>query len=140
MRLLRLSLFLPALAVMVATVVAGAQPAPALAGRWEGTLIPAVQRGSRDLHARSDRPKLPTVVIIRSAGDGTYSGTWASTSQAGITEIGGITTDGDTIRINVPNWVGFWEGTLSKDGSELKGKWTQNGLISPLVLKKTGTE
>lgn len=138
MRLLRLAFLLAALVTVVAVV--DAQHPPGLAGRWEGTLVPAVQRGSRDLHARSDRPRLPTVLIIRDAGDGTYKGTWESTSQAGITEIGEITTNGDIIRINVPNWVGFWEGTLSKDGSELKGKWTQNGLISPFTLKKSGAE
>jgi hypothetical protein len=135
MRLSNRSPFLP-LAMLLACVVVDAQNAPALAGRWEGTLIPRVQSGSRDLSARADRPRLPTVVIITTGSDGTHSGTWASTSQNGITDISKITIDGDTVRIDVSNWRGSWEGTLSSDGSTLDGKWTQNGLISPFVLKK----
>jgi hypothetical protein len=140
MRLRNLSTFLPALVLLSASIVVDAQNAPALAGRWEGTLIPRVQSGSRDLSARANRPRLPTVVIITTAGDGTHSGTWASISQNGITEISKITIDGDTIVISVSNWAGSWEGTLSADGSTLDGRWTQAGLTSPLVLKKVGTQ
>jgi hypothetical protein len=135
---LRKSFLLPALSLLLTTAV-DAQTGPALAGRWEGTLIPRAQGGSRSLAERANRPRLPTVVIITSASDGTYSGTWASTSQNGITEISKITIDGDTIRIGVQNWGGSWEGTLSSDSSTLDGKWTQGGLTSPLVLKKVGT-
>jgi hypothetical protein len=136
----RFSPFLPALTLLLATVVLDAQTAPALAGRWEGTLIPRIQKGSRDLSQRANRPRLPTVVIITMASDGTYSGTWASTSQNGITEIGKITIEGDTIRIPVPLWRGTWEGKLSADGSKLEGEWEQNGLISPFVLTKVATQ
>ena len=139
MRLRSLSSVLPALAMLLATVV-DAQNAPALAGRWGGTLIPRTASGSHDLFQRTNRPKLPTVVIITTASDGTYSGTWASTSQKGITPIGKIAIDGDTIRISVPNWRGSWEGKLSANGSTLEGRWEQAGLISPLVLKKVATE
>ena len=135
-----LSPFLPALALLLAAVAVDAQNAPALAGRWEGTLVPRVQGGSRDLAARANRPRLPTEVIITTAGDGTHSGTWASISQNGITEISKITVDGDDVRISVANWGGDWEGTLSADGSTLDGKWTQAGLTSPLVLKKTSKD
>lgn len=140
MRLRNLSPVLPALALLLATVAVDAQNAPALAGRWEGVLIPRVQRGSRDLSSRADRPRLPTVVIIETASDGTHSGTWASTSQNGITAISKITVDGDTVHIDVRNWRGSFEGTLSADGSTLDGQWTQAGLISPFVLKKVATQ
>ena len=140
MRLRKLSPFLSTLGVLFATLAVEPQNAPALAGRWEGTLIPRVQSGSRDLSSRANRPRLPTVVIITTASDGTHSGTWASTSQNGITEISEITIDGDAIHISVRNWRGSWEGTLSSDGSTLDGSWTQGGLTSPLVLKKVGTE
>jgi hypothetical protein len=136
MSLRRLSPFISALAALLAGVVVDAQNVPNLAGRWEGTLVPKVQRRSRDLSQRATPPRLPTVVIITTAGDGTHSGTWASTSQNGITDIDSIAIDGDTIRIAVTNWRGSWEGTLSADGSTLDGSWTQNGLKSPLVLKR----
>jgi hypothetical protein len=126
--------------MLLAAVAVDAQNSPALAGRWEGTLIPSVPRASRDLSQRAIPPQLPTVVIINTASDGTYSGTWASTSQKGITDIGKITFDGDTIHIAVPNWGGKWEGKLSADGSTLKGSWLQNGLKSPLVLKRAVTQ
>ena len=136
----QLSSFLAALAILVPTSSVDAQGAPGLAGRWEGTLVPRLQRGSRDLSQRANRPRLPTVVIIATAGDGTYSGTWASTSQNGITKISEIAVDKDTIRIAVTNWGGRWEGKLSADGSTLEGEWTQAGLTSPLVLTKVATQ
>ena len=138
MRLQNVSAFLPTLALLVATLAADAQNAPALAGRWQGTLIPRAQGGSRDLAARNNRPRLPTEVIITTAGDGTHSGTWASLSENGITEISKITVEGDIVRISVANWGGDWEGTLSSDGSTLDGKWTQAGLTSPLVAALSG--
>jgi|SRR4029079_16895134 hypothetical protein len=140
MRLSRFSLFLLALAMPLASVLVDAQNAPALAGRWEGTLIPRIQNASRDLSQRANRPKLPTVVIITTASDGTHSGTWASTSQHGITQISEIAIHGDTIHMSVTNWGGYWEGKLSADGSTLEGQWTQGGLTSPLVLKKVATQ
>ena len=139
MRVSRFSL-LPALAMLLASVLVDAQNAPALAGRWEGTLIPSIQTGSHDLSQRANRPKLPTVVIITTASDGTHSGTWASTSQHGITQISEIAIHGDTIHMSVTNWGGYWEGKLSADGSTLEGQWTQGGLTSPLVLKKVATQ
>lgn len=134
MRLRTLWPFLAALCMF--PTICDAQNAPALAGRWEGTLIPSIARGSRGLSERANRPRLPTVVIIETAGDGTHSGTWASTSQNGITSIGDVTIEDGRIRIPVPLWRGVWEGTLSADGTALDGIWTQNGLKSPLVLKK----
>jgi hypothetical protein len=139
-RFRNLSPFLPTLALLSATVAVDAQNGLALAGRWEGTLIPAVQRGSRDLSSRANRPRLPTVVIIETASDGTHSGTWASTSQNGVTEISKITIDGENVLIDVRNWRGSFEGTLSADGSTLDGRWTQAGLISPFVLKKVAAK
>ena len=140
MRLRRLSFFLPGLAMLLATAVVDAQNTPALAGRWEGVLIPKRSSGSRDLTRRAEPVRLPTVVIITTASDGTHSGTWASTSQNGITPIGKVTIEGDTINIRVPAWGGTWEGKLSADGSTLEGKWQQAGLQSPLVLTKVGTQ
>ncbi|HJR69754.1 MAG TPA: hypothetical protein VKA43_06920 [Gammaproteobacteria bacterium] len=140
MRLRRLSFFLPGLAMLLATAVVEAQNAPALAGRWEGVLIPKTSRGSRDLTRRAEPIRLPTVVVITTAGDGTYSGTWASTSQNGITPIGKVTIEDETINIRVPAWAGTWEGKLSADGSTLEGKWRQNGLQSPLVLTRVATQ
>ena len=140
MILRQLSSLLAGLVILVPASSVDAQGAPGLAGRWEGTLVPRLQRGSRDLSQRANRPTLPTVVIITTAGDGTYSGTWASTSQNGLTKISEIVVDGDTILIRVTNWGGRWEGTLSADSSTLDGKWTQSGLTSPLVLTKVAAE
>jgi len=136
----RFSLFLLALAMPFASVPVDGQNAPALAGRWQGTLIPKIQTASRDLSQRANRPKLPTVVTITTASDGTHSGTWASTSQNASTQISKIAIDGDVIHISVTNWGGSWAGKLSADGSTLEGQWTQNGLTSPLVLKKVATQ
>jgi hypothetical protein len=140
MRPFRLSPFLSLFVLLFTSVVVEAQTASPLAGRWEGTLVPRIQNGSRDLSQRANRPRLPTVVIITTASDGTLGGTWASTSQNGITDISAITIDGHDVRIAVTNWGGTWEGKLSADGSTLDGNWTQNGLKSPFVLRKVAMQ
>jgi hypothetical protein len=135
MRLRRLSLFLPGLALLLAAVVVDAQNAPSLAGRWEGTLVPEINRGAGSRMTRRP-PPLPMVVTIMTASNGTHVGTWASTAQNDTVPINSITIEGDTIRVNVLSWRGLWEGKLSADGTTLDGTWKQNGRTPRLVLKR----
>jgi hypothetical protein len=133
--------FLPVLVMLSAASLVDAQTGPALAGRWEGTLVPKTsRRHSRELGSTRGVTKLPVVVVIAAADDGKLSGTWASAGRRGSISnpIGEIASEGDGIRISVPATKGSWEGTLSADGSTLEGKWTQSGATSPLVLKRVG--
>jgi hypothetical protein len=146
---MRLSKFLPflsALTLLLATVVVDAQQnAPALAGRWQGTLIPKAARNgtaSRELGSTRGVTKMPVAVTIMAATDGTLTGTWASTGQQGATPVE-IAIDGDTIRFTMPAAMASWEGKLSADGSTLDGKWqgkTFGGdARSSLVLRRDGS-
>jgi hypothetical protein len=143
MRLSRFSLFLPALAMLLATVAVDAQQnAPALAGRWDGTYIPkaAKRPASKELGSTRGATKLPVMVIITAAADGKLSGTWTSTGQQAPAPIE-IAMEGDTIRFTMP--AASWEGKLSADGATLDGKWKgktfQGDATSPLVLQRSGS-
>lgn len=146
MRLSWFSAVLPALAMLSATVVVDAQQrAPALAGNWGGTLIPKTARNrtaSRELGSTRGATKLPVVVAIAAASDGTLSGTWGGAGQQGATPIE-IAIDGDTIRFTMPATMASWEGKLSADGSTLDGKWQGKSFggdaTSPLVLRRSGS-
>jgi hypothetical protein len=140
------SLVLSALTVLVATVVVDAQQnAPALAGSWQGTISPRTARSgtvSRELGSTRGVTKLPVAVTITAAGDGTLTGTWASTNPQDASPVN-IAIDGDTIRFTMPATMASWEGKLSADGSTLDGKWrgkTFGGdATSSLVLRRGGS-
>ena len=121
MRLRRLSLFLAAFATLCASLFVRCAERPCSRGPLGGDADPEGGAGKpRPYPQRAIPPKLPTVVIITTAADGTHSGTWASTSQNGVTPIGKVEIDGQTIRISVPMWRGAWEGKLSADGSKAR--------------------
>ena len=48
-----------------------------------------------------------------------------------------IEISSDSIRINVQSLNGYFLGKLEKDSLKLTGIWNQNGMIFPLILKKT---
>jgi len=144
MRLGRFSLFLLfALAMLSVTVVVDAQQDAALAGRWEGMLIPKTEKkaASKELGSTRGITKLPVVVAINADSDGKLSGTWSSAGPQGATPIE-IAIDGDTVRFAMPATKASWEGKLSADGSTLDGTWqgkTFGGdATAPLVLHRSG--
>ena len=125
-----------ALVMGIAGLSADAQQEAPLAGRWEGVLTPDASVGSREVRARSEGPRLPTVVVIEFA-DGKYTGKWTSVSQGNATtDIRKIELNGANVLISVSNWGGRYEGKLSEDGTKLEGRWIQNGLRTPFVLTK----
>ena len=129
-----------ALVLGVAALAVGAQQAPTLAGRWEGVLAPDASVGSREVRARSEGPRLATVVVIEFA-DGKYTGKWTSVSQGNATtDIRKIELNGANVLISVSNWGGRYEGKLSDDGLKLEGRWIQNGLRTPFVLTKVAAQ
>ena len=125
-----------ALVLGIAALSAGAQQGPTLAGRWEGVLAPDMSGGSRELGARREGLRLPTVVVINGS-HGNYTGKWTSVSEGNATtDIGKIEVDGANVKISVSNWGGRYEAKLSDDGSRLEGRWIQNGNRVPFVLTK----
>lgn len=127
--------------VLVTVLVFGvhAQPAVTFVGNWLGDLEVQPARGSRNLSTRLNVRKLPTSLEITRADDGTYSVKQISISQNnGLIPVTTVTVEGDTIRWNAPAVRGSYEGRLSRDGSKIRGKWTQNGSTNPLNFERVG--
>jgi uncharacterized protein len=49
-----------------------------------------------------------------------------------------VSRRGNTVKFEVPAAMGSYEGTLSQDGTEISGTWTQHGASLPLTFKRTG--
>lgn len=93
-----------------------------LAGVWHGTL----GEGSA---------RLRLMLTITRTSAGTYTGTLDSLDQGATIPITTITVNGDEVRLEVKNVSGVYEGTLSKDRTEIVGKWTQGGVTQPLTFR-----
>jgi fermentation-respiration switch protein FrsA (DUF1100 family) len=97
--------------------------ATSLAGSWLGTLKvpPSVE--------------LRIVFNITANPDGSWSATLDSPDQGatGI-PVSQVTFENGRLHIGVDRVRGHYDGTLSEDGSELGGQWTQSGVSLDLVL------
>ncbi len=108
----------------------GMMPAPTMAadatlivGSWEGTLDPGAQ------------PKKQIVVHIAVAQDGTLSGTIDYPDQ----EVSGILITAISYKEGILHFESntcSYDGTMSKDGSEIKGTWKESGAPLSLSLKR----
>ncbi len=99
--------------------------AASLAGSWLGTLkVPP-------------STELRIVFNLTANPDGSLSGTLDSPDQgaSGI-PITQIKFEDGRVHVAVERVMGSYEGTLSADGSELDGKWTQSGISLDLVMKR----
>lgn len=123
------------LTLFMATPLAGAarqSPAPAsapgLEGAWEGTL----GRGARTLRL---------IVTISKLSSGEMAGTLNSVDQHATLNIESASLAGDQVRFEVRAVGGLYEGTLSRDGSELNGTWTQTGVpAQPLAFQRSAAQ
>jgi murein DD-endopeptidase len=99
------------------TTVAGG-----LEGTWEGIL------GGR----------LHLIVTISKASSGELTGQLNSVDQNAMLPIEKASQDGSQVRFEVSRVGGAYQGTMTKDGSEISGAWTQTGVPEqPLSLKRT---
>jgi uncharacterized protein (TIGR03435 family) len=93
-------------------------------GIWQGTLSPP----------GANRDQRIMFKISEAAGQ-SLQGAMYSIDQGGQSmAISKITVDGSTIKIAVPGMGGTYEGTLSADGSSIKGNWKQGPMPLPLNL------
>ena len=99
---------------------------PRIVGTWEGVLDPGAQ------------PKKRVVVHIAAEQDGSLSGTIDYPDQ----DVSGILVTAITYKEHIlhfestPNLSSF-DGTLSKDDTEIAGTWKQGGTPLTLTLKRT---
>jgi murein DD-endopeptidase len=92
-----------------------------LGGKWEGALgIGAT--------------KLRVVVTISKTGAGEYAGSLDSVDQGGTLPLDNIRLDGDTVFFELKALGGVYKGTLSGDGAEITGTWTQTAAPSQQSL------
>jgi murein DD-endopeptidase len=126
-RMGRVSIFL-FLAIAIFTFSNGraiaqeATAAAGLEGTWEGVL------GGR----------LHLVVTIHKTSNGELAGLMDSTDQHATLPIEKASQDGSQVRFEVSRVGGVYQGTMTSDGSEISGSWTQTGVPEqPLSFKRT---
>jgi hypothetical protein len=98
-----------------------------IVGIWEGTLDPGAQAKKR------------IVVHITVGQDGILSGTidYPDQDTSGIL-ITAITYKEGVLHLESTSTLVSYDGTMSKDSSEITGAWTQGGAKLNLNLKRTG--
>jgi hypothetical protein len=101
-----------------------ASTAKSLEGKWEGAL-------------GSGEAKLRVIVTISKNSSGEYSGSLNSVDQGVMLPMSGITLEGDVVRFELKTVGGAYHGTLSKDGAEITGTWTQTAAPNPQPLSLT---
>jgi hypothetical protein len=109
---------------IVPTMMA-ADPSPII-GSWEGTLDPGAH------------PKKRIVVHISAAQDGSLSGTidYPDESASGAL-ITAITYKEPALHFESTSGQVSYDGTMSKENSEIAGTWKQGAAALSLTLKKT---
>jgi murein DD-endopeptidase len=98
--------------------------AAGLEGTWEGIL------GGR----------LHLIVSISKASSGDLTGQLNSVDQNATLPIEKASQNDSQVRFEVSRVGGVYQGTMTKDGSEISGSWTQAGVPEqPLSFKRTAT-
>jgi hypothetical protein len=114
------------LGIAVAPVLLKAADPSPIIGNWEGTLDPGAQAKKR------------IVVHIAAAQDGSLNGTVDyPDEQASGDAITAITYKEPALHFECGSSLAVYDGTLSKDNSQLTGTWKQGGAPVSLVLKRT---
>jgi serine-type D-Ala-D-Ala carboxypeptidase/endopeptidase len=103
-------------------VFAQATPNPgSLEGVWQGAL-------------GSGAGKLPVVLTISKSSDGKYAGIFESVAQGAKLSMDNITLEGTSVRFELKDFGGVYQGTLNKEGSVMTGTWTQTAAPAPQPL------
>jgi hypothetical protein len=114
---------------LLAGVVAGcASEADRMKGTWRGTL---------DLSRLKPGATLRVVCNVQKSSDGTLTGTLDSPDQGAT----GIPLDAVTVKdgafhLQLNKLLASYDGTVSKDHSEIVGQWKQGPNSLPLTFKK----
>ena len=122
MRILRRTTFL--FLIAAALLCHGQAATATAAGNWSG----AVSLGPQ---------KLRIIFHLKADAGGKLTATLDSPDQgANGLPTSGVTQDGNTVKISISNLAASYEGVLSEDGKELKGKFRQAGMELPLALSR----
>jgi len=96
-----------------------------MAGTWQGTLAPP-------------GASLRLALNVTQAPTGALAATLDSIDQRATLPVRNLTAAADVVRFELQNGAASFEGRLSADGQQIDGKWSQNGVALPLVLKRGG--
>jgi murein DD-endopeptidase len=107
------------LAALFASLALSQTPGPE--GTWRGTL-------------GTGAGALRVVLQLNKAPDGLFTGHLDSVDQGSRIPIDRVTVAGASVRVELKSIGGTFEGSLSADGRELKGTWTQG---APMPLSFT---
>jgi hypothetical protein len=126
-RTVRKGTWVGVLALMVAALAMGtalAAPAPAVVGDWNGAL-------------NTGGGSLRVVIHVAQDKDGKLTGTMDSPDQGatGIA-ISSITYKEPAVHFEIEKFGAGYEGTVSKDNSEIAGNWKQGTVSLPLIFKR----
>lgn len=104
-----------------------------ITGTWQGTLtVNGIPNGSVELR---------TVMKISRADNESLKGVFFFGIDQGATPMNtSITLKGTAVKFSVTQLEGTFEGTLSRDGNTITGKWTQGGPALPLNLVRATDE
>lgn len=94
-----------------------------LEGTWNGLL-------------EAGGTRLRIAVEVTRSDAGTYAAKFNSLDQNATIPIDTVTVNGDSVRFEVKSAGIVYEGTLNKDGTELKGTFTQGGQSFPLTFTR----
>jgi len=98
-----------------------------LQGYWDGN-IQNINRGQPPVHIN---------IKIAEAADGTFrADLYCPNPKDGTRQPTDVTYDGETVKIMPMAGYGMFEGTLSSNGQELAGQWTQGGIPMPTKLTR----
>lgn len=97
--------------------------APEFVGSWEGTV-------------KFDVP-LRLVLTILNGKDGAEAKVLSLDQGNARISVSAVTQKGMKLAVDVKVVGGGYEGEINKEGTEIKGTWTQMGLSTPLLLKKS---
>ena len=101
---------------------------PDLAGNWDG----ALGQGPVKLHI---------ILNFEKETDGTYKGLLNSVDQGAMLPMSNISLKNAAVHFELAAVGGMYEGTLSPDGTEISGTWTQAGVpAQPLNFKRSAQE
>lgn len=121
------------LAILFAWVCAGAAPAVAapieeqLPGLWQGELIDA---GGTKLRLILKVAREKGILVAR-----VYSPDQDNREYVAQT----LRTTGRRVEFYLVYISAAYDGTMSDDGSEIRGNWTQNRIVAPLVFRRVTT-
>lgn len=128
MKRIRLTLMMITVVALTAGGTHAQNPAPNLAGNWQGTILAG--KGIRvvlQIATADEGGTHATLYVIDQSPDGIF--------------IPSLTLQGSNVEFNIPAIAGAsYEGTVSADGESIQGTWTQGSNSLPLTFQRTTKE